>query len=107
MSKRAKSPRLEPVGGIIAGVLNELGLSAPLREWQAVQVWDKVVGEKVSQHTQAYGIDKGELAVRVDSHAWMQELQFLKPDIIRKLNTELGADIIRDIRFALACRRQS
>jgi len=106
MSKRAKSRRLEPVGGLIAGVLDELGLSASLREWHAVSVWDTVVGEQVSKHTQAYAVEKGVLAVRVDSHVWLQELQFLKPDIIGRLNRELGGEVITELRFVLARRRR-
>lgn len=101
MLKRAKSRRLEPIGRHLAGVLDKLGLSAGLTEYQAVVVWDQVVGARVAQHTQAYSIEKGELLVLVDSSAWMQELRFLKPDIRKKLNSKLGGEIVKEIRFML------
>jgi predicted nucleic acid-binding Zn ribbon protein len=98
---RAKSKKLEPLGGMLAEVLDKLGLSGQLVEYQAVMAWSKVVGANVGQHARAEWIEKGELIVRVDSHVWIQELTFLKPEIIQKLNSALGAETVKDIRFVI------
>jgi predicted nucleic acid-binding Zn ribbon protein len=108
MSRRAKScKKLEPLSGAVGKVLDQLGLSGQLAEYRAVTVWDRVVGDKVSRHTKAEWIDQGELLVLVDSHVWIQELVFLKPEIVKKLNAELGQEIVKDIRFLLMGRRKS
>jgi predicted nucleic acid-binding Zn ribbon protein len=106
MLPRGKSRKLEPVGSLFAGMFKKLGLSEAVAEQRALQVWAGVVGEKVAAHTQAYSISDGVLLVLVDAHAWTQELLFLKPDILRRLNETLGSGIVKDIRFTLRHRRQ-
>jgi predicted nucleic acid-binding Zn ribbon protein len=102
---REKSKKLEPISGILAQVLDKLGLTEQMAQYQAVLRWEKVVGAQVSKHTKAYSIEKGILLVFVDSNVWIRELTFLKPDIIKKTNTELGHEVVKDIRFALMRRR--
>lgn len=103
MARKAKRP--EPLGSILPGVLSRLGLTEPLKEYRAVTCWSQIVGTRISRHAQAEAISNGELTVRVDSHVWIQELTFLKPELIEKLNQELGSTTVRDIRFLLARRR--
>jgi predicted nucleic acid-binding Zn ribbon protein len=104
MLKREKSRKLEPVGKLLADVLERLGLAGQLAEQRAVQIWPQTVGEKIAAHTRAHAIENGELVVLVDAHAWIQELSFLKPGIIAKLNQALGSEIVKDIRFTLMRR---
>ena len=106
MLPRGKSRKLEPVGSLFADMFKKLGLSEAVAEQRALQVWAGVVGEKVAAHAQAYSISDGVLLVLVDAHAWTQELTFLKPDILRRLNETLGSGIVKDIRFTLRRRRQ-
>jgi predicted nucleic acid-binding Zn ribbon protein len=61
--------------------------------------WDEEVGETIGRHARPAGCRGDVLSVRVDSHSWMQELQFLKPELIARLNRRLGRDLIRDIYF--------
>jgi len=61
--------------------------------------WAEEVGEAIAKRAQPAGYHGGVLSVRVSSHAWMQELQFLKEDIRARLNARLGGDQIRDIYF--------
>jgi hypothetical protein len=61
--------------------------------------WADEVGEAIAARAQPAGYHRGILSVRVTSHAWMQELQFLKEDIRQRLNTRLGREQIRDIYF--------
>jgi hypothetical protein len=61
--------------------------------------WNDEVGEAIAQRAQPAGYHRGVLSVRVTSHAWMQELQFLKETIRARLNARLGREQIRDIYF--------
>ena len=105
MRAKTKTKKLEPLSVMLTGVLDRLGLSSQLAEYRAVTSWSKAVGEQIGKHTQAEWIDKGELIVKVDSHVWIQELTFLKPEIIKRLNLELGRETVKDIRFSLMRRR--
>ena len=107
MLKREKRKRPEAVSGLIGDVLSKLGFAEQLTEYHAVTIWSETVGEHIGRHTQAEWIENGELMVRVDSHAWIQELTFLKPEIIGKLNARLGSAIVRDVRFHIGRSRNT
>ena len=64
-----------------------------------MELWPKVVGEKIANKTKANNINNGTLFVEVSNSTWRQELQFQKKDIIEKLNKEIKEKIVREIKF--------
>jgi hypothetical protein len=72
-----------------------------LKENKIFAVWEDSVGQTVASHSQPEKIQSGYLTVIVSDSAWMQELQFLKSEIKKKLNQKLGRGTVRDIRFQL------
>lgn len=54
---------------------------------------------KASLHSRPIGMRGSKLKVIVDSPVWMQQLSFSKREIIQKINTCLGKEIIKDIKF--------
>ena len=92
---------MEAIGGVLARVLRDLGLYGELQAWRAVEEWPEVVGARVSRHTRAVGFREGILRVEVEGSAWMQELSFLKRDLIGRLNQYLGSPLVREVRFVV------
>lgn len=90
---------MRSLGTALEDVLTRLGIRGRLREYDAVGHWSSVVGPQVARVTEARSIRQGVLVVRVNNGPWRAELQLLKPDIIRKLNDDLGEPIVKDIRF--------
>lgn len=72
------------------------------RAYQVWRFWEEEVGAAIAARAQPAGYRGGILSVRVSSHAWMQELQFLKESLRERLNQRLGRELIRDIYFVLA-----
>ena len=92
---------MEAVSSVLTRLLRRLGLEGELQGWRAVGDWARVVWPRVARHTRAVGFHRGVLRVEVDGSAWMHELGFLKHDLIRTVNRELGADRVRDVRFVV------
>jgi hypothetical protein len=63
--------------------------------------WKEIVGEPVALHTQPRTIRNRILFIDVSHPTWIQQLQFLKPTLLEKINTFLGESPIQDIRFKL------
>jgi predicted nucleic acid-binding Zn ribbon protein len=91
----------EAVGGVLGRVLEGLGLSREMTGWQAVEAWPKLVGSRVASHARAVAFRQGTLHVEVEGSAWMHELAFLKPDLMRRINQQLGGELVRDVRLTL------
>ena len=96
----------EAVGGVLGRVLERLGLSREMSGWQAVEAWPTLVGARVARHTRAVAYRDGTLHVEVEGSAWMQELGYLKRDLVRRINQQLGSELVRDVRLALPRMRQ-
>jgi len=63
--------------------------------------WDEAVGETIAQNARP-AVFKGRLLyVNVTSSPWIHQLQFLKQDIIGKLNVALGHNVVDDIKFKI------
>lgn len=92
---------MRKVGNIIDRVMSNLGLSRRYREQKALLVWDDLVGERIAGKTRPLYAREGTLVVEVENSTWMNELQFLKREIVEKLNKKLGEWVINDIHFLL------
>lgn len=52
--------------------------------------WPELVGEEVAGHTTPESFVEGRLVVRTDSTAWATQLRLLAPQLVQRLNQELG-----------------
>jgi predicted nucleic acid-binding Zn ribbon protein len=89
------------VGSIIDKVMQNLGLSKRYNEQKAILVWEEIVGERIAKRAKALYSRNGTLVVEVENSTWMNELQFLRREIIEKLNKKLGKWVIDDVHFLL------
>ena len=99
----ARRPKgnLEPLAQLMRSVLQGVGLQKRFEEYQAVQVWERVVGSAVAEQARATSIREGVLFVDVKSSVWMQELQLLRGDIIERLNAHLGKPFVRSMVLSM------
>lgn len=97
---RRHRPRLRAAiraGSLLEALLAGWGLDERLHQYQALVVWDEVVGPTIAAHARPEKIRDGILEVCVDQPAWMQQLQLLKPRILAKLNARLGEPPLSEI----------
>jgi len=66
--------------------------------------WARIVGSEVASHARPQVIHGNVLWVEVSDSAWMQQLQFMKYELLKKINEELQPEIIEDIRFRMGFR---
>lgn len=92
---------MKRVGSIIEKVMDNLGLSKRYHEQKAILLWDEIVGERIAKRAKPLYTRDGTLVVEVENSTWMNELQFLRREIIEKLNKKLGRWAIGDIHFLL------
>ena len=92
---------VEAVGGVLGRVLQNLGLSREMTGWRAVEAWPRLVGPRVAARSRAVAFRDGTLQVEVDGSAWMQELAYLKRDLVQRINQELGGELVRDVLLRL------
>ena len=91
----------KPLRSILEETLKALEIEAPLKAYSIFGAWKEIVGEPIALQTQPRSIRNQILFIDVSHSTWMQQLQFLKPTLLEKINTFLGEPHIQDIRFRL------
>ncbi len=79
-----------------------IGKQLGRRHWEffvLTRVWSDVVGERAAAHTLPAWIRKDALWVYVDGSAWMQDLSYMKPQILQQVNKQLCDIVLTDIRW--------
>jgi predicted nucleic acid-binding Zn ribbon protein len=86
---------------VLPRVLKQCKLDKVLAAQPAVTLWPEIAGAKTAAHTRAVEVDGSMLVVVVDSPAWMAQLRFLKPKLLKKIDGRVGKGLIADVRFVL------
>lgn len=87
------------VGDILRGVFAGTPAEKRLKEGRIWLVWEKAVGERIASHASPATFREGVLTLNVDSAPWMQQLNFLKREMIVKVNEELEEALVQDLYF--------
>jgi len=96
---RRQHSQTKPLGEAILELVEHLGIRSRVQEYDAVVQWESIVGAQIAKVTTATRIQQGLLVVKVSNGPWRQELSLRKREIIEKLNTSLGHEVVKDIRF--------
>jgi len=97
MPKRPKMPFPRPLSGLVQESLVGFELAERLRETEIWRIWPDVVGKTLASRAHPVRIINGTLTVAVSSAPWMQELRFMTAMMKEKLNSCLGAEVVREI----------
>ena len=88
-----------PLGGILQKALRASKIDVDLNLHRLWKRWADLVGPTISQNARPAAIKGKLLLVHVSSAPWMQELHYLKGELMEKLNSALGKNSVKEIRF--------
>jgi predicted nucleic acid-binding Zn ribbon protein len=98
---REKMGKPAPLGTILQQAMKASRIDVDLDAHRLWQQWEDVVGTTIAQNARPEAIKGKLLLVNVSSAPWMQQLQFLKPELIARLNENLGKEVVEEIRFRI------
>ncbi|MEU8873820.1 DciA family protein [Streptomyces javensis] len=89
-----------PLGAAINRLITERGWETPAAVGGVMGRWPQMVGPEVAQHCepQRYDEDARVLTVRCDSTAWATQLRLLAPQLVARLNADLGQGTVKLIK---------
>jgi hypothetical protein len=91
--------QLDSFGSILSGLATRLGLQSHLFELRLQQQWRDIIGEPIGSHTWPAQVRFKKLHLIVRNSVWLQQLIFLKPTLVAKLNECAGSEMFKDIAF--------
>ncbi len=98
--KREKKD-LDHIGNILDRVMEKCGREVDAGMIQVWKMWDNILEKEIIENAQPAAFKGDLLLVHVTSSVWMQQLQFIKSDIIKKINDVAGKKLVGDIKFKI------
>ena len=92
----------QKVGEILEVLLEKKRLKKPVLRMEVLKEWDGLVGESNARVTHALAVREATLIVEVKSSAWLMELNFMKGEILLRLNEGREEAPIEKIVFVLS-----
>lgn len=89
----------ESIGAILETLAGRMGIKKQLKKASVMNDWPEIVGPKISAETNPEHVRGTILFVNCSSPVWAQQLELLKPEIMKKVRSAVGPGIIMDIRF--------
>ncbi|MFF6996025.1 DUF721 domain-containing protein [Streptomyces sp. NPDC008313] len=88
------------LGAAINRLINERGWETPAAVGGVMGRWPEIVGDDLAKHCvpERYDEDERILTVRCDSTAWATNLRLLAPQLVARLNQDLGHGSVRVIK---------
>ncbi|MCP4716955.1 MAG: DUF721 domain-containing protein [Deltaproteobacteria bacterium] len=99
MSK--KTPPPSSLDTILRGVLQDMPAANRTGMLKLRAAWQKAVGQRIAAKASPEMVRNQVLMVHVENSVWMQELHFMKDQILEKLNARIDTAALRDIRFKI------
>ncbi|MEN9508921.1 MAG: hypothetical protein RLZZ621_1484 [Gemmatimonadota bacterium] len=97
---RKRAPSM--LGDVVASVLQQAGLTDRVAQASVIPEWPSLVGPQIAAVTEPALLQQdGTLCVAVTTHAWMQELSLLEPELLRSLNRDASRPPILRLRWML------
>lgn len=93
----AKRPSLNPLPDILARFLKTHGMAIHMLEFRLQQHWPEIVGEHVARHTWPDSVRHRKLYLVAENSVWLQQLLFLKPELLAKINRAADGEALSDI----------
>lgn len=89
-----------PLGAAVARLSVERGWEMPLAVGGVLGRWPELVGPEVAQHCapESYDEESRVLTVRCDATAWATQLRLLAPQLLARLNADLGQGTVKLIK---------
>ena len=101
--RRRSSPRKRPgskpyddgrdplaLGDVFGRVVHERGWTTQVSIHAMLANWPRLVGVSIADHSRPERFEDGVLHVRAESTAWATQMRLMAPNLVARLNDELG-----------------
>jgi predicted nucleic acid-binding Zn ribbon protein len=99
MSDKKNTKDFVHIGNIIPNALKNYRRQPDSGMGKVWEIWNHAVGKMIAENATPSAFKGKLMIVNVSSSAWIQNLQFEKDEIIKKVNAGLGKRQVEDIQF--------
>jgi len=87
----------QSIGIVIKRLLKNQKLEGRLKELDALKLSEELLGKNLMKYINDLSVKNGTLIIKVRSAAVRNELSYQKSEIIKKINKQVGNNILQEI----------
>ncbi|MBI4211536.1 MAG: DUF721 domain-containing protein [Deltaproteobacteria bacterium] len=84
---------------ILSSTIKQHGWTEPMEQHRLWSKWTKIVGDAVAAHTSPGKWNRGDVVIYVENASWLQELQYMKVEVLSRIRREFPTHGVRTVRF--------
>ena len=88
-----------PLGNVLGALIDDLGIQPQLDRARIVEAWAAMAGPRINALTDSAWVKGDRLFIKLTSSVWRHELHLQRRAWCDRLNTDLGAPLVREIVF--------
>lgn len=85
------------LGEILHKILKKRNIPYTSTDRHLLNIWRRAVGPQIAAQTHPDTLKRGSLFVRVSAPAWLHQLQFMKEEILGRINELTGKEEVRHL----------
>lgn len=85
------------LGDTLSHLAAERGWRTELSVGSVIGRWREVVGDQIAEHCIPEAFEDGRLVLRTDSSSWATQVRLLVPQLMARLEQDLGPDVVREV----------
>lgn len=89
----------QPLSEVLREFINKNRIERKLKEVDAVQSWENLLGKTIARYTRNIFISNKTLYVEISSSVVKNELVMMREEIRRKINEQAGEELVSRIVF--------
>jgi hypothetical protein len=101
MRRRARQLKPMMLGEILRNILTKRNIPHTSTDRRLLDIWGRSVGPQIAAQTHPETLKRGILFIRVSAPVWLHQLQFMKEEILCKINELSGKDEVRSLFFSI------
>ncbi|QZE13651.1 DUF721 domain-containing protein [Halosquirtibacter laminarini] len=89
----------QPLGEVLKKYLKKSPLQHKLKEVEALEAWQQIMGPNIMERTQKLYMKEGVLHVKLDSSIIKHDVYMMRNHIIRNINEHLKQEVVKEIKI--------
>ena len=90
---------VEDISSVIKSVVSKLNIESKINSSKLFNHWQEIVGSEISKKAKPEKLTRGLLFVSVTTSTWANELSLMSGQLVDKINSYIGKEIVKEIRF--------
>jgi predicted nucleic acid-binding Zn ribbon protein len=90
---------VEDIGSVIDSVVEKMGINRKLNTSNIFNHWEDIAGKEIAKRSRPQKFVRKTLYVSVTSSTWANELSLMSEELIKKINSFAGEEVVKTVRF--------